>query len=319
MTLLHVPYTLWHLSYVVIGAALAPAVASRQAGLDARCLRPGARHRRARAGRAARPATRDADPRPRALAARRRLDRSCAIGIGIAAAIAWWPWLLAFVAFGGFIVVAYNLELFGGAFHSDLWFAVAWGAFPLLTAYAAAAETVTRVAVAAAAFAALLSLAQRRLSTPVRMVRRRVAARLRVARARRRRDGCRSRRAADARLGGGAAHPHRGRHRARRRARLAPGVSHVGWTRAPPPTSQETVRRRASTARCAGPGGVRAADGGAQALARRCPLRADEPAAWRSRAGSARSGARSSRSASAVPRRSTRCGSCRCRSGSRTG
>ena len=50
---------------------------------------------------------------------------------------------------------------------------MAWGSFPLLTAYAAAAETVTRAAVAAAAFAALLSLAQRRLSTPVRMVRRR--------------------------------------------------------------------------------------------------------------------------------------------------
>ena len=96
-----------------------------------------------------------------------------AIGIGVAAAIAWWPWLAAFVAFGGFIVVAYNLELFGGAFHSDLWFAVAWGSFPLLTAYAAAAETVTRAAVAAAVFAALLSLAQRLLSTPVRMVRRR--------------------------------------------------------------------------------------------------------------------------------------------------
>ena len=111
-----------------------------------------------------------------------------AVGIGIAAAIAWWPWLLAFVAFGGFIVVAYNLELFGGAFHSDLWFAVAWGAFPLLTAYAAAAETITRVAVAAAVFAALLSLAQRRLSTPVRLVRRRVRQRVGLARARRRRD-----------------------------------------------------------------------------------------------------------------------------------
>jgi hypothetical protein len=97
-----------------------------------------------------------------------------AVGIGIAGAIAWWPWLLAFVAFGGFIVVAYNLELFGGVFHTDLWFAVAWGAFPLVTAYAAAAETISRVAVVAALFAALLSLAQRRLSTPVRLVRRRV-------------------------------------------------------------------------------------------------------------------------------------------------
>ena len=76
VTLLHVPYTLWHLSYVVIGAALAPRVATRQARLDARRLRARARHRRARPRRAPRPAARDAHPGPRALAARRRLDRS---------------------------------------------------------------------------------------------------------------------------------------------------------------------------------------------------------------------------------------------------
>jgi len=35
VTLLHLPYTLWHLSYVVIGACLAPHVpAWRTAGLD---------------------------------------------------------------------------------------------------------------------------------------------------------------------------------------------------------------------------------------------------------------------------------------------
>jgi len=43
----------------------------------------------------------------------------------------------------------------------------------VLTAYFAAAETIRIEAVFAAAFAALLSHAQRRLSTPVRLVRRR--------------------------------------------------------------------------------------------------------------------------------------------------
>ncbi len=95
-----------------------------------------------------------------------------AAAIGVALAIAFSLWLLAFVAFGCFIVVAYNLELFGGRFHSDLWFALAWGAFPLLTAYFAMAGRLRADAVVAAAFAALLSLAQRRLSTPVRAVRR---------------------------------------------------------------------------------------------------------------------------------------------------
>ena len=173
VTLLHVPYTLWHLSYVVIGAALAPLWLPGRLGATlaafALALGIGAHALDELRGRPL--ATQIPDRVLWLLAA---ASIAGAVGIGIAAAIAWWPWLLAFVAFGGFIVVAYNLELFGGAFHSDLWFAVAWGAFPLLTAYATAAETVTRVAVAAAVFAALLSLAQRRLSTPVRLVRRRV-------------------------------------------------------------------------------------------------------------------------------------------------
>jgi hypothetical protein len=95
---------------------------------------------------------------------------ACAIGIVVATRTT--LWLLAFVAVGAFVVVAYNLELFGGALHSDLWFALAWGAFPALTAYFASAERLRGEAVAAAAFAALVSLAQRTLSTQVRHARR---------------------------------------------------------------------------------------------------------------------------------------------------
>jgi len=98
---------------------------------------------------------------------------ACAIGVAVAAARTWW--LLAFVAAGAFLVVAYNLELAGGVFHGDLWFAAAWGAFPVLTAYFASARTLHGEAAAAAAFAFLSSWAQRRLSTQVRLVRRRVA------------------------------------------------------------------------------------------------------------------------------------------------
>jgi hypothetical protein len=173
VTLLHIPYTLWHLSYVVIGAALAPlwlpgrlAVALTAFAL---ALGIGAHALDELRGRPL--GTRIPTTVLWLLAVS---SIAAAVAIGIVAAVLWWPWLLAFVGFGGFIVFAYNLELFGGRFHSDLWFALAWGAFPLLTAYAAAAETVTRVAVAAAAFAALLSLAQRLLSTPVRAARRQV-------------------------------------------------------------------------------------------------------------------------------------------------
>jgi hypothetical protein len=173
VTLLHFPYTLWHLSYVVIGAALAPVWLPGRLGVTlaafALALGIGAHALDELHGR---PLTTQIPDRVLWWLAAGSI--AGAVGIGIAAAIVWWPWLFAFVAFGGFIVVAYNLELFGGAFHSDLWFAAAWGSFPLLTAYATSAETITRVGIAAAVFAALLSLAQRRLSTPVRMVRRRV-------------------------------------------------------------------------------------------------------------------------------------------------
>jgi hypothetical protein len=78
------------------------------------------------------------------------------------------------MAVGAFLVVAYNLELFGGAFHSDLWFALAWGGFPVLTAAFAQTATVTIEAVLAAAGCVALSAAQRVLSTPVRRLRRHV-------------------------------------------------------------------------------------------------------------------------------------------------
>ena len=96
---------------------------------------------------------------------------ACAIGLVVASRSTWW--LLVFIVSGAFIVVAYNLELFGGAFHGDLWFAAAWGAFPVLTGYFAAAETLRVEAFLGALFALLASLAQRTLSTPVREARRR--------------------------------------------------------------------------------------------------------------------------------------------------
>lgn len=172
VTLLHPPYTLWHLSYVVIGAALAPTLPVGRLlwGLTAffLALGVGAHALDELNGRPLRTAIPD-----RTLVALAAVSVAAAAAIGLGAAIAWTPLLLPFVAFGTFIVVAYNLELFGGRFHSDLWFSLAWGAFPVLTSYVGAAETIRPEALLAAAFAACLSLAQRRLSTQVRTIRRR--------------------------------------------------------------------------------------------------------------------------------------------------
>ena len=174
VTLLHPPYTLWHLSYVAIGAALAPHFRGGLLALTALAfflaLGIGAHALDELHGR-------PLETRIPAwtLVALAGVTIAAAVGIGVGVALARDLWLLVFVAFGSFVVVAYNLELFGGRFHNDVWFAVAWGAFPLLTAYFASARTIAPEAALAAAFAALLSHVQRLLSTPVREVRRHVS------------------------------------------------------------------------------------------------------------------------------------------------
>ncbi len=174
VTLLHPPYTLWHLSYVALGAALAPQMRWGLLGWTALAfalaLGVGAHALDELHGR---PLETRIPDRVLAGLAGLSIGSACAIGIAVAAGSTWW--LLAFVVAGAFLVAAYNLELLGGAFHTDLWFAGAWGAFPVLTAYFASAHRLRTEALAAAAFAFLASWTQRRLSTQVRFVRRRVA------------------------------------------------------------------------------------------------------------------------------------------------
>jgi hypothetical protein len=174
VTLLHPPYTAWHLSYVVLGAALAPsfAVSTLAPTLVAffLALGIGAHALDELHGRPLRTGI----PSP-VLAFLAISSIAGAAAIGIVGSVTRDPWIGAFVAAGVFIVCAYNLELAGGRFHSDLWFGLAWGGFPLLTAYFATAGEITAEAVAATGYAVALSLAQRRLSTQVRDVRRRVA------------------------------------------------------------------------------------------------------------------------------------------------
>ncbi|TML21166.1 MAG: hypothetical protein E6G32_07860 [Actinobacteria bacterium] len=174
VTLLHPPYTRWHLSYVAIGAAIAPHFDAGVLGLTMLAfflaLGIGAHALDELNGRPLR--TRIPS---RTLAALAVGSIAAASAIGVVVALRRDLWLLAFVGAGSLLVVAYNLELFGGALHGDLWFALAWGAFPVLTAFFASAEEIRIEAVVAAAAAALLSHAQRRLSTQVRDVRRRAA------------------------------------------------------------------------------------------------------------------------------------------------
>ena len=171
VTLLHVPYTAWHLAYAVVGGCLVTSVAWGRLGLTvlafALAMGVGAH------------ALDELQGRPlgtripsRVLVALAVVSVAAASAIGIAVALQTTLWILPLVALGAFLVPAYNLELLGGRVHTDLGFALAWGAFPVVTAYVAQAADLRAEAVLAAVWATLLSLAQRRLSTQVRRVRR---------------------------------------------------------------------------------------------------------------------------------------------------
>jgi hypothetical protein len=174
-TLLHPPYTAWHLAYVVIGASLAPRVELSRlfatllaffcaVGLAAHALDE--LHGRPLGTRIPTPV----------LVAVAVLGLAGAITVGAAGlSRVGWP-LIPFMVLGPVLVVAYNWELFGGLFHTDTGFALAWGSFPVLVAYVAQTGRLALGPVLAAGAAFALSAAQRRLSTPARMIRRRATA-----------------------------------------------------------------------------------------------------------------------------------------------
>jgi hypothetical protein len=175
VTLLHPPYTAWHLSYVALGAAVAPTIHADRLGsaLAAFFLAVGiAAH-----------ALDELHGRPlqTGLSRRTLIALACAslagaVAIGIVGTLTISAWLAPLVASGAFLVVAYNLELLGGRVHDDTWFALAWGGFPAFTGYFVNAVQVRPAGLLVATACTLLRGAQRRLSTPARELRRRTAA-----------------------------------------------------------------------------------------------------------------------------------------------
>jgi hypothetical protein len=175
ITLLHPPYTLWHLSYFAIGAAAAPKVHAERLlwGLAAFALAVGvAAH-----------ALDEFHDRPlrtafsdRTLLAAAVVSLAGALAIGVYGVLTVTAWLAPLVLVGGAFLPAYNLELAGGRFHNDLSFALGWGAFPAFTGYFVNAEKVALPGLLVAAGCLLLSVAQRRLSSAARALRRRTAA-----------------------------------------------------------------------------------------------------------------------------------------------
>jgi hypothetical protein len=170
-TLLHPPYTVWHLSYVAIGAAMAPVLNVGRllwallafflaVGLAAHALDE-------LRGRPLKTAIAS-----RVLWAIAAVSLAGAVAVGVLAVVQVSAWMIAFIVAGVWLTLAYNLELLGGRFHSDLWFAIAWGGFPALTSAFAQEGVLAPGAVVVATGCVALSAGQRALSTPVRRIRR---------------------------------------------------------------------------------------------------------------------------------------------------
>lgn len=180
VTVLHPPYTLWHVSNVAIGAAAAPHIYAGRlvaaiaafflaVGIGAHCLDE--LHDRPLGTQLSR----------RTLTGLSVAGLGGALAIGVIGSIVVSPTLIPLVLAGGFIAPAYNLEWFGGRFHTDFWLAASWGGFAAFTGWWVNSLGLHSVREAIAVLAAVLGCfwltkVQRRLSTPVRELRRRTLA-----------------------------------------------------------------------------------------------------------------------------------------------
>ncbi|HZU71255.1 MAG TPA: hypothetical protein VE990_00660 [Acidimicrobiales bacterium] len=174
-SVLHPPYTAWHLGYVCLGAGLADRVDLGRLGATLVAF--------AAAVGVAAHAVDELHGRPLgtsigagALRAAAGAGLAVAVALGIVGVVRVGPALIPFLILGPALVVVYNAEIAGSRLHSPATFALSWGAFPVLTAYVAQAGTVRPAVVVLAAAATFLSAAQRTLSTPARLLRRRTAA-----------------------------------------------------------------------------------------------------------------------------------------------
>lgn len=180
VTVLHPPYTLWHVSNVAIGAAVATHIYAGRllAAIAAFFLAVGVGAH----------AMDELHGRPlgtqlsrRSLIALSTAGLGGALAIGVVGTIVVSPTLAPLVLAGAFIAPAYNLEWFDGRFHTDFWLAASWAGFSSFTGWWVNSLGVHSAREAIAATAAVLACfflvtAQRRLSTPVRELRRRTVA-----------------------------------------------------------------------------------------------------------------------------------------------
>jgi len=171
LTILHVPYTAWHLSYVVFGAALAAHLDGLRLGGTVLAFFAGtgiASH-----------ALDEWNGRPlRTRVDDRFLMTMAVLGFAVSGVVmlagVWLVsvWVIAWAVAGFVLAAGYSLEWWGGLLHTEIGFGLAWGAFPVLVGFWAQSLTISPAAIGMALAATILSLVQRSLSTSARFVRR---------------------------------------------------------------------------------------------------------------------------------------------------
>jgi hypothetical protein len=170
LTLLHPPYTMWHLSYVAMGAAIAPRLDWIHLGGTVLAFVFGM-------GVGAH-ALDELHDRPLGTTLSRGTLLTLAVGgvsagaaLAVAGALVISPWVAVWGTAGVLLAIGYPLEV-PGWLHTDLGFGLSWGGFPVLVGYWAQTQRLSAPAVALAAVATLISMTQRFLSSPARFVRR---------------------------------------------------------------------------------------------------------------------------------------------------
>ena len=160
------PYTLMNASYVLIGSLIAPvvhfdrmwtmaAVYLLAVGISAHAL----------------DATGPNKPWG-AVLTRRQLQLLAlgalvpSLGLGLYLAVTYALILLPLGALELFLLLAYNLELFGRRFHTDGWFALSWGFLPVVVGYAVQTNTISPVSLAGGLFGFFTAFVEINASRP---------------------------------------------------------------------------------------------------------------------------------------------------------
>ncbi|HEX6067510.1 MAG TPA: hypothetical protein VFZ05_01810 [Nitrososphaera sp.] len=98
------------------------------------------------------------------------LSLAAAYAIGTYYIVLYVPLLAIVAILEGFFLLAYNFEIWGGRFHNDFWFAVSWGALPVMAGYLIQTGEMSPLPFAVAGVAALASLAEIKMSRPYKQL-----------------------------------------------------------------------------------------------------------------------------------------------------